>query len=435
MLTLKSSTMLGRIPSDWETKALSELLSEHYSGDWGKERGSHTAKILRSTNLTKEGRLDLADVAIRALSPLKASTLAPKRGDILVERSGGGPGQPVGRIGFIEDDMPGHAFSNFLHLVRPDADKVNSRFLGWILYQINQTGRIVRLEQHTTQMRNLNFRDYLTMPLPYPPPEEQLAIANILDTANEALEGTRTASERARQCHHSLLHELLGNGIASKESGKGRYPKHWKIVTVDEVATVGSGITLGKDVSGRQTVDLPYLRVANVQDGHIDLTTVKTVSVPIGEVHKFRLQAGDILMTEGGDIDKLGRGTIWEGQIPNCLHQNHIFRIRTNRDLLEPAFFAMVVESDIAKRYFSRVAKRTTNLASTNKTQVRAFRFPLPPTTREQRQIANVAAQSKSLCLAFSRKEAVLRNLKSSLMHDLLSGKVRVGNIVEARES
>ena len=199
MLTLKSSTMLGGIPSDWETKALAELLSEHYPGDWGEERGPHTARILRSTNLTREGRLDSEDVAIRALSLPKASILAPKRGDILVERSGGGPGQPVGRIGFLEHDMPGHAFSNFLHLLRPDANRVNPRFLGWVLYQINQTGRIIRLEQQTTQMRNLNFRDYLTMPLPYPPLEEQAAIAGILDAVDTALERTQTAIERARQ--------------------------------------------------------------------------------------------------------------------------------------------------------------------------------------------------------------------------------------------
>ena len=84
-------------------------------------------------------------------------------------------------------------------------------------------------------------------------------------------------------------------------------------------------------------------------------------------------------MTEGGDIDKLGRGTLWDGQIPNCLHQNHIFRVRANRLMLDPRFFALIVESDIAKSYFLRVAKRTTNFASTNKTQVKAFRFPVPP--------------------------------------------------------
>jgi type I restriction enzyme S subunit len=160
---------------------------------------------------------------------------------------------------------------------------------------------------------------------------------------------------------------------------------------VDEVADVGSGVTLGKDVSGFKSIELPYLRVANVQDGHLDLSTIKTVRVRVDEVENYRLEIGDVLMTEGGDIDKLGRGTIWEGQIPECLHQNHIFRIRANRKLLEPAFYALVVESDIAKRYFNRVAKRTTNLASTNKTQVRAFRFPVPRWTPENRPVVDTA--------------------------------------------
>ena len=137
-------------------------------------------------------------------------------------------------------------------------------------------------------------------------------------------------------------------------------------------------------------------------------------------------------MTEGGDIDKLGRGTIWDGQIPDCLHQNHIFRIRANREVLEPSFYAIVVESDIAKRYFSRVAKRTTNLASTNKTQVRAFRFPIPPTLSEQRQIVEIVARSKSLLAGLSQKETALCELKKSLMHDLLTGKVRVPDASKA---
>jgi type I restriction enzyme S subunit len=140
-------------------------------------------------------------------------------------------------------------------------------------------------------------------------------------------------------------------------------------------------------------------------------------------------------MTEGGDIDKLGRGTIWDGQIPECLHQNHIFRIRPNRKLLEPAFYSLVVESDIAKRYFNRVAKRTTNLASTNKTQVRAFRFPVPPTLGEQRQIATVMGASKATIAALVSKQAALNALKKSLMHDLLTGHVRIPNGIKVAAS
>jgi type I restriction enzyme S subunit len=185
-------------------------------------------------------------------------------------------------------------------------------------------------------------------------------------------------------------------------------------------------VTLGKDVSGFKSVELPYLRVANVQDGYLDLSTVKTVRVRLDEIENYRLEAGDVLMTEGGDIDKLGRGTIWEGQIPNCLHQNHIFRIRPNRKLLEPAYYALVVESDIAKRYFNRVAKRTTNLASTNKRQVRAFPFPVPPTVEEQQEIVGVMKASKATISALEEKQVALAELKKSLMHDLLTGRVRI---------
>lgn len=259
-------------------------------------------------------------------------------------------------------------------------------------------------------------------------PDEQAAIARILDAADTALERTRAAVERARELDHALLHALLEKGIGASGARSRKHPPHWNVKRVDEVADVGSGVTLGKDVSGYKSVELPYLRVANVQDGHLDLSTIKTVRVRVDEIEDYRLEVGDVLMTEGGDIDKLGRGTIWEGQIETCLHQNHIFRIRANRRLLEPEFFSLVVESDIAKRYFNRVAKRTTNLASTNKTQVRAFRFPVPPTTDEQRQIIAIMKASKGTLASLVAKRVALGELKKSLMHDLLTGRVRVNH-------
>lgn len=261
---------------------------------------------------------------------------------------------------------------------------------------------------------------------------EQAAIARILDAVDTALERTRAAVKCAEDLNHALLHELLERGPARGRLIGEKRPSHWTMRSVAEVAEVGSGVTLGKDVSGFKSVELPYLRVANVQDGHLDLSTIKTVRIKIDEVDSYRLTPGDVLMTEGGDIDKLGRGTIWGGQIENCLHQNHIFRVRAHRDLLLPEFFALVVESDIAKRYFNRVAKRTTNLASINKTQLRNFRFPVPPSMVEQRQIVDAMKASKKILAGLSARQAALLELKTSLMHDLLTGKVRVNGLAEA---
>lgn len=271
----------------------------------------------------------------------------------------------------------------------------------------------------------------LKLPLRIPDkPEEQEAIARILDAVDTAIGWTREVVKRAQDLDHSLLHDLLENGLAGKLRNGKKQSSQWAIRRVDEVAAVGSGVTLGKDVSGFESIDLPYLRVANVQDGHLDLSVIKMVQVRVDEVENYRLESGDVLMTEGGDIDKLGRGTIWEGQITPCLHQNHIFRVRAKRELLDPYYFAFVVESDIAKRYFFRVAKRTTNLASINKTQLRAFRFPVPP-LEEQEQLADIIKAAKATTKGLVEKGNALQNLKRALTHDLLTGKVRVNHAID----
>src|SRR3954463_6283550 len=100
-----------------------------------------------------------------------------------------------------------------------------------------------------------------------------------------------------------------------------RLPDGWVVRRLDEIAEIGSGVTLGREVNGTGTVELPYLRVANVQDGHIDLSEIKTVRVFKHELPRYRLEPGDVLMTEGGDFDKLGRGAVWRAEIEPCLHQ------------------------------------------------------------------------------------------------------------------
>ncbi len=326
---------------------------------------------------------------------------------------------PVGEINRAEQN---YAIGRGLASLR--GTEVDQDFL----HQAIQRWRwcLQRVSQGTT-FDAVTARHFKQLHVLIPPPEEQKAIARILDAVDMAIERTYEAINISFKFEYSLLHEILeGN------SGNNQYkifdPKLWPVYKVGEVADVGSGVTLGKDVSGFKSVELPYLRVANVQDGYLDLSTIKTVRVRMNEVDNFRLEPGDVLMTEGGDIDKLGRGAIWDGQITDCLHQNHIFRVRANRNILEPYFFAFIVESNIAKKYFLRVAKRTTNLASINKTQLKAFPFPVPPLI-EQRKIIPLIKAAKAKTAALKQKEGALQMLKRALMHDLLTGKVRTTNI------
>ena len=161
----------------------------------------------------------------------------------------------------------------------------------------------------------------------------------------------------------------------------------WPICRLEDIADIASGVTKGRQLEG-PTVTVPYLRVANVQAGRLDLSEIKEIEVLAPEVDKYRLKAGDILMTEGGDRDKLGRGTVWRGQIDPCIHQNHVFRVRPQAGRLVSEYLNYYMLTPAAKKYFLHCAKQTTGIASINRTQLSGLPVPLPPPDDQKRIIA-----------------------------------------------
>ena len=158
----------------------------------------------------------------------------------------------------------------------------------------------------------------------------------------------------------------------------------WKTALLTEVAFIQTGTAKGRHFGARKTVELPYLRVANVQAGYLDLDEVKTITIAEDEIKRYRLQAGDLLLTEGGDHDKLGRGAVWQGQIDLCIHQNHIFAVRFDPTVILPRFVEYEMQSWHAKSYFLGVAKKTTNLATINKTKLGDFPLRYPALAEQQ---------------------------------------------------
>jgi type I restriction enzyme S subunit len=187
MLTHRHRTILGDIPADWDAEPLKSLITDHFAGDWGDDEGEQAVAVLRSTNFTNDGLLDFSDIARRYFSKAQANHFGLLKGDLLVERSGGGPEQPVGRIGFIGRDMPGSTASNFVQVLRADPSKVDAEYLGWALFELQRTGIVERVQQQSTQMRNLNWRDYQRLVLPWPKVDEQRRIASAIKLADDAV--------------------------------------------------------------------------------------------------------------------------------------------------------------------------------------------------------------------------------------------------------
>lgn len=210
--------------------------------------------------------------------------------------------------------------------------------------------------------------------------------------------------------------------------GLEEIPAHWSVLRLKFLAEVQSGIAKGKDVEGIDTVSMPYLRVANVQDGYLNLEEVSYLPVAKSEVPRYLLKPFDVLMNEGGDYDKLGRGTIWHGEIEPCIHQNHVFAVRPHEK--EDAFWlAAITRTSYAKFYFMGRAKQSTNLASISQRNIMELPVLLPP-REERNELLRAAAdhEAKVDALVEHVKEHIelLREYKSALISEAVTGQIDV---------
>lgn len=163
-------------------------------------------------------------------------------------------------------------------------------------------------------------------------------------------------------------------------------PSSWQYARLSEIAHVGSGMSVSKSRKLADPVEVPYLSVANVQRGALDISRVKTMRIERAHLSTLELKTWDVLFNEGGDRDKLGRGWVWESQIEPCITQNHVFRASPFLSCTEHSKWISHWGNSFGQRYFETHGKQTTNLASINKTVLSRFPIPLPP-INEQAEI------------------------------------------------
>lgn len=239
------------------------------------------------------------------------------------------------------------------------------------------------VDDFIAEMKNLAVRGLLELPSLSPP-----AINEIKESCDKL---------RASYIESGLMRRQKIIGAANSDVS---YPEHWTITPFDEVAIVIGGVTKGRDLRNRDVITCPYLAVANVQRGFFRLQDLKMIQIARDELEKYVVAEGDLLITEGGDWDKVGRTAIWRGGVENCLHQNHVFKARIPSELLFNEWVELVFNSGVGRDYFAGASKQTTNLASINMTQLRSFPLPIPP-LEEQRAILRKLSSLTERCMAW----------------------------------
>jgi type I restriction enzyme S subunit len=320
------------------------------------------------------------------------------------------------------------------------SSKANLKFIGY--YIKTQVEYFYSISSGTT-FAQISKDDLVNLRFPLPPLSEQKRIVDKLESMlgkiNEARELIEQVQETFKERRAAILTKIISGELTEKwriensnpefglnlleriklekeqhQSNKNivkktkinaqdidinslpTLPSNWVWAKLVDIAEIKGGVTKGRDLENKETIMIPYLRVANVQDDYLDLSEIKEIKVLPEDQGKYRLIHGDILFTEGGDRDKLGRGTIWRNQIENCIHQNHIFRARLYLKEMLPEFISFVTSTIYAKDYFFKNATQSVNLASINLTTLGNLPMPIPP-LEEQKEIFRIVEHLLSL--------------------------------------
>ncbi len=430
------SVWLDKVPSDWKASRIRNVavLSPGYSNTVPVPEEICTVVPMDAVSV--DGVIDMTN--LQPVEEVSSGLPLFESGDVLFAKIT--PCMENGKGALVRELPTRYAFgSTEFHVLRPSR-WVGGAFLYYATF--NPVYRAYAAENMVgaAGQKRVSSRFLRDTPIFLPSLAEQGIVAAALDAncaaIDSAIEVKRRQIDSLAGVRKSILQRVVTRGkdqdptlVDTGNSWLEQIPEGWSLVMLKRLAEIQSGLTLGKVYEDEDLVEYPYLRVANVQDGYVELDDVSTLEVPPTLAARVTLRAGDVLMTEGGDLDKLGRGTVWNGEIAPCLHQNHVFAVRCFRHKLLPHFLAYVTAAQYGRDYFEATGKRTTNLAATNSTKVGMFYIPLPPLEAQAELVRYLDTELGRLATIeanIGKQIETLLAYRKSLIHECVTGKRRI---------
>lgn len=424
---------LGEVPAHWESWKLSHAFESIGSGTTPPSTEAHwyeggtipwvTTGELRENVITETSKR----VTEAALEKFTALRVHPA-GSLVIAMYGA----TIGRLGVLGVA----AATNQACCVIANPQALTVPFTYFWLQGFKQV--IIDLFSSGGGQPNISQDVVSSLRIPAPSLSEQALITDFLDRETAKIDALVAEQEqliallkgkRQAVISHAVT-KGLDPSVPMKDSGiewLGEVPAHWSVKALKCVATVQTGVAKGKDNTGKKTVVVPYLRVANVQDGYLALDDMAEIEIPSSDLPRYLLRSGDVLMNEGGDFDKLGRGHVWRAEIEPCIHQNHVFAVRPHS--VAPEWLNTVTSSSYAQFYFMSRSKQSTNLASISSTSIMELPVVLPPPAEQQHLLAFLersTAQLKSLIEEAVLSIELLRERRSALISAAVTGQIDV---------
>lgn len=430
----------AELPEGWVRATIGELCDVNPRGfDEEPDDGELISQVPMAAVEVATGRMD-ASMRVRYGDLKKKSLTRFQENDVLFAKIT--PCMENGKIAKAQGLTGGRALgSTEFHVLR-SRGAVLPEYLMHFLLQSNIRKTAERHMAGAVGQRRVP-RPYLAeLEIPVPPLAEQHRIVAKLDDQLAHVEAGEEAVRAALTASAVLEDLITGCGARGGLYGVECFPTSlepadvddgvlpdlplgWKWVRLGDIAEVVGGVTKdGKKQGDPEYVEVPYLRVANVQRGRLVLDRVERIRLPAKKAHSLKLESGDVLLNEGGDRDKLGRGWIWEGQIEDCIHQNHVFRARIRGKMLDPRLLAWHSNA-FGKNWCDRNGRQTVNLASISLRTIKLMPIPVPPKSMQDVLVKAVEirlAEARSAQQVIQGVREQGESLRNALLHAAFIG-------------
>ncbi len=404
-----------QLPQGWKMKRLGDVCV-FGNGLWsGKKPPFQRVGVIRNTNFTKDGRLDDADIVYLEVEKSQFEKRKLQYGDIVLEKSGGGPKQPVGRVIIFDKKEGDFSFSNFTSVIRiSDPKTFDFNYLHRFLFFLYVSGKTEKMQSHSTGIRNLKFDEYKNIVIPSPPLKEQQRIVFILDETFASIAKAKANVEQNLKNTKELFESYLQSVFANKK---------WLRKTLGEVCR---SVEYGSSSKSKKTGKIAVLGMGNIQNGRFNWTKL-VYSDNVEENNRYLLKYNDVLFNRTNSPELVGKTAIYKGEMP-AIFAGYLIRIHRKENLLDADYLNYYLNSEMAMNYGKTVVISSVNQANINGTKLKSYPIPLPSLTEQQAIVQKLDAlsiETKKLESIYQQKINDLEELKKSILQKAFNGELK----------
>jgi type I restriction enzyme, S subunit len=397
---------------------LSKIIEKPISGEWGVEGDS--ISVIRTTNFTNEGKIDFSNVVKRNIDRKKIEAKRLRDGDIIIEKSGGGPTQPVGRVVIFENNSGEFLCNNFTSILRPRKALVFPKYLLYILLANHKYGMTNAFQNKTTGIINLKLPNYLEKTqIPLPPLPVQQKIAAILDAADLHRQKTKTLIEKYDQLTQSIFLEMFGNPVKNE--------KGWeKVKFGDFVVDIKAGSSYGGEQSSMlKDNELGVLKVSAVTWGIFNPNEFKVVEKSQVRSNIISPKKGDLLFSRANTKELVGATCIVDADYPKLFLPDKIWRIDLDEKFLLKEYVHFLFSNKLFKGILTRNATGTSgSMLNISMKKLKDIEIQLPPISLQLQFEQNINS------IEFQRKQVKMSLEKSNDLFNTLLQRAFKGELV-----